>query len=169
MSKTLIRESEGRSSEVASATRAVVAEVGYSIDPLSTRTPRVLVVEDDVDMARSLQMRLSAHGYQTEVAADHIKAINGAVNFSPDVILMDIGLPLVDGHVIASRLRSLVLTSNIPIIYLTARTSMVDRLKAEDNFAYAYVTKPFRSEELIRLVDEVVEVETTLRSLAQGN
>lgn len=113
---------------------------------------RVLVVDDDADLLKALNLRLRAAGYEVITAQDGMTATQLAVKLQPDVIILDIGMPGGDGHVVGERLRSNLTTSAIPVIYLTARDSEKDRLKAQEMGALGYLVKPCKPQEIISMV-----------------
>ena len=117
---------------------------------------KILVVDDEVEIARAVAMRLRAAGYQVIVAHDGMMATQLAFSESPDLVIMDIGLPCGDGHIVTQRLLNNVETMSMPIIYLTARTAEVDRKRAEINHAAGYLTKPFKADELLTTVSDAL-------------
>jgi len=117
---------------------------------------RVLVVDDEPEIVRVVSMRLKARGYEVLTAMDGLQATNVAIKEHPDLIILDIGMPAGDGHLVAKRLRDSAKTCSIPIIFLTAKTSEEDFMKAFDEGVSKYVTKPFDAEQLMIVVDELV-------------
>jgi DNA-binding response OmpR family regulator len=117
---------------------------------------KVLVVDDEPEIVKTVSMRLKANDYEVITAGDGVSATNAALSENPDVIILDIGMPAGDGHVVAERLRDTA-KSLIPIIFLTAHTSERDYLKAFNEGVAKYITKPFRPEELIAAVDELID------------
>ncbi|MGA9315276.1 MAG: response regulator, partial [Solirubrobacteraceae bacterium] len=83
-----------------------------------TRAPRVLVVEDDEDIAQALQRSLRMEGYEVRAAADGNAALEHGRTFAPDLVILDLGLPELDGIEVAKRLRD---GADVPILILTAR------------------------------------------------
>jgi DNA-binding response OmpR family regulator len=107
----------------------------------------VLVVEDDPDIGQELRQALVGHGYATSLATTAADALGMAGDRPPDLILLDLGLPDLDGVVLCRQLRA-----NVPgavIVVLTARTEEVDVVVALDAGADDYLTKPFRLTELL--------------------
>ena len=94
--------------------------------------------------------------YQVEAFSTAETAIDAIKSNPPDLVLLDIGLPGGDGHTVADRLRKNVNSMSIPVVYLTARNSEVDKQRAADAGAAAYLTKPFKAEELIEIVTRLV-------------
>jgi DNA-binding response OmpR family regulator len=109
----------------------------------------VLVVEDEATMATVLRYNLEREGYRCLVAPDGARAIELAPRERPDLILLDLMLPGIDGIEVCRRIRS---RSNVPIIMLTARVDEVDRVVGLEVGADDYVTKPFSMRELLARV-----------------
>ena len=116
----------------------------------SARAPRsavrVLVVDDDPAIVRTLAINLRARDYQVQVAHDGRTALEILTEEPPDLMLLDLGLPDLDGVGVLRRLRSF---SDLPVIVLSARHSSDDKVEALDLGANDYVTKPFGVEELM--------------------
>lgn len=107
---------------------------------------KILVVEDDISVKNLIVTTLQAHGYQYLSAKDGQEAILEASSHNPDVILLDLGLPDMDGVEIIKKVRS---WSNMPIIVVGARSEDSDKIEALDAGADDYLTKPFSVEELL--------------------
>ena len=118
---------------------------------------RILVVDDEPDIVRALSLRLRAAKYDVMKATDGATATMLAVKWRPDLVILDIGMPAGDGHLVAKRLRENMATVSIPIIFLTARASEKDYDLAAEVGVDKYITKPFDSVELMAAVDELVE------------
>lgn len=110
---------------------------------------RILVVEDEPTLQETLKYNLEREGYQVNVIADGVKALESARNTHPDLIIMDIMLPGMDGIEITRILRH---ESSIPIIMLTAKDEEIDRVLGLEIGADDYLTKPFSMRELIARV-----------------
>lgn len=108
--------------------------------------PLILVVEDDIPVKNLIVTTLETQNYKYETAETGAKAIEAATIGRPDVILLDLGLPDIDGVEIIKRLRS---WSVVPIIVISARSDDKDKIKALDAGADDYLTKPFNVEELL--------------------
>ncbi len=126
---------------------------------------KILVVDDEQDIVHMLTMRLRAAGYQVLTAHDGKSAINMAEWTTPDLLLLDIGMPNGDGHAVAKHLLENKDTNRIPIVFLTARTSEKDRLSAYEAGICRYLTKPFKAEELLCTVSRALSC--TRRSLSR--
>ena len=107
---------------------------------------RVLVVEDDEDIADVLRRSLRNEGYDVRTSADGIDALDVAAGFIPDLVVLDLGLPRLDGVEVCRRLRA---DSDVPILMLTARTETEDRVGGLDSGADDYLMKPFERKELL--------------------
>jgi DNA-binding response OmpR family regulator len=110
------------------------------------RAPRVLVVEDDTDIADVLVRSLRLEGYDVRLSADGIAALDDAHAFLPDVVILDLGLPRMDGVEVAKQLRS---DDDVPILMLTARDALEARVTGLDAGADDYLVKPFERQELL--------------------
>jgi two-component system KDP operon response regulator KdpE len=107
---------------------------------------RILVVDDEPQIGRLLKTTLSARGYDIAVAVDGQAALEMAASWRPDVILLDLGLPVIDGLEVCRRVRE---WSQVPIIVLTVRDAEPDKVAALDLGADDYLTKPFGTDELL--------------------
>ncbi len=114
---------------------------------------RVLVVDDDPRLQRTLSIALRAHAHEVLTAADGRTALQVAAEDEPDVVILDLGLPDLDGTEVLSRLRQ---TSAVPVIVLSARHESEDKVEALDLGADDFVTKPFGVEELLARVRAAV-------------
>ncbi|HEY1521858.1 MAG TPA: response regulator transcription factor [Solirubrobacteraceae bacterium] len=110
------------------------------------RSPRVLVVEDDEAIAQVLQRSLRLEGYDVKIAGDGVTALDEAHAFLPDLIILDLGLPRLDGIEVARRLRQ---SDDVPILVLTARDAVEARVEGLDAGADDYLVKPFERQELL--------------------
>ncbi|GEL26337.1 DNA-binding response regulator [Pseudonocardia sulfidoxydans NBRC 16205] len=107
---------------------------------------RVLVVDDDPQILRALRINLTAHGYDVALADTGGAALRAAADATPDVVVLDLGLPDLDGTEVVEGLRG---WSTVPIVVLSARTDSGDKVRALDAGADDYVTKPFGMAELL--------------------
>ena len=110
------------------------------------RDPRVLVVEDDEEIAQVLQRSLRMEGYEVRLAFDGEAALDAASAFNPDLVILDLGLPKLDGMEVAKRLRA---ADDVPILMLTARDALEARVEGLDSGADDYLVKPFERQELL--------------------
>src|ERR687883_1214319 len=110
------------------------------------RPPRVLVVEDDDAIAHVLQRSLRLEGYEVKIAGDGVSALDLAHVFLPDLVILDLGLPRLDGIEVAKMLRQ---NDDVPILVLTARDAVESRVEGLDAGADDYLVKPFERQELL--------------------
>jgi DNA-binding response OmpR family regulator len=108
---------------------------------------RILIAEDEERISRFIEKGLRAAAYTPSVVADGITALDYATTGHFDLMLLDVGLPRLDGFTVLSLLRKS--GSNLPVIILTARTSVTDTVAGLDGGANDYLAKPFRFEELL--------------------
>ena len=110
----------------------------------------ILVVEDDASVKNLITTTLKAHDYRFLAAGNGETAILDASSHNPDIVLLDLGLPDMDGVEVIRRIRS---WSNMPIIVISARSEDTDKIDALDAGADDYLTKPFSVEELLAACD----------------
>ena len=114
---------------------------------------RALIVEDDRNIAELLRLYMEKDGFEVASAADGGKGVELAASFSPDVILLDIMLPVKDGWQVCREVRSF---SKAPIIMLTAKGETADKIAGLEMGADDYVTKPFEVRELLARIHAVM-------------
>lgn len=107
---------------------------------------RILVVDDEPQIVRALAIHLRARGYEVVTASDGTEALQEATARVPDLVILDLGLPDLDGVDVITGLRG---WSSVPILVLSGRTDSVDKVDAFDAGADDYVTKPFGMDELL--------------------
>ncbi len=112
-------------------------------------TARILVVEDDNDIWRSLQILLERSGYELRWAADGQDGLNQFKEYLPDLVVLDVGLPYLDGWAVLERIRH---QSDVPVLLLTARGLESDKVRGLLGGADDYLTKPFSNDELVARV-----------------
>ena len=113
---------------------------------MENKGPRVLIVDDEAPIRRMLKISLDGHDFEIDEAVTGKGAIQRAAIFKPDIVLLDLGLPDVDGKDVIKRIRD---WSTVPIIILTARDQEAEKIEALDAGADDYVTKPFSMGELL--------------------
>src|SRR5436309_8652449 len=111
---------------------------------------RILIVEDEAAMRRGLEDVLAAEGYRVLTAPDGEKGLERAIAEKPDLILLDIMMPKLDGYAVCEELRRL--GNSVPILMLTAKGQVEDRVTGLDVGADDYLVKPFSTEELLARV-----------------
>jgi two-component system KDP operon response regulator KdpE len=107
---------------------------------------KVLVADDDPQLVRALRITLSAHGYDVVAAPDGAAAITLAAREHPDIVMLDLGMPRLDGVQVIEALRG---WTSVPIIVVSGRTGSADKVEALDAGADDFVTKPFQIDELL--------------------
>lgn len=118
---------------------------------------RILVVEDETQLVDMLKMRLEANHYQVITAYDGREGYEKARKEKPDLIILDLMLPKMDGYKVCGLLKKDARYSNIPIIIFTARAQEEDRKLGEEVGAEAYITKPFEPEVLLGKIEELLK------------
>jgi two-component system, OmpR family, response regulator MprA len=111
-----------------------------------TTPPRVLIVEDDTEIAEVLNRSLRLEGYDTRAAGDGRAALDAARDYAPDLVILDLGLPKLDGIEVAKRLRA---GGDVPILVITARDGLEAKVEGLDAGADDYLVKPFERAELL--------------------
>ena len=114
---------------------------------------KVLIVEDDSNIAELVNLYLKKEGYETMVAEDGGKALDLYRAFRPDLVLLDIMLPVMDGWTVCSKIRE---TDSTPIIMLTAKGETIDKVAGLEMGADDYIVKPFEMKELLARVHAVL-------------
>ena len=116
---------------------------------------RVLIVDDDPDIQSLISYNLSQAGFQVSTAATGLAALNAIEEYLPDLIVLDIMLPDLEGLEVCRLVRERKKTQRIPIIMLTARTEEIDRVVGFEAGADDYVMKPFSPRELVLRVKSI--------------
>ena len=117
---------------------------------------RVLVIDDEAPIRLLCRVNLEAEGMEVLEAADGITGLEMTAREQPDVVLLDVMMPGLDGWSVAERLLADPATEAIPIVFLTARADLRDRARGIDLGGLDYITKPFNPVELASLVRDVV-------------
>ena len=114
----------------------------------------VLAIEDEPDLRRLLGIIFSHAGYEVAEAGDGEAGLAAFAERQPDVVVLDIGLPLLDGWQVLERIRA---TSDIPVMLLTARAMEAEKARAAEAGADDYVTKPFRRRDLVARIAALLD------------
>ena len=141
----------------------------YAKHPELQRNSNVLIVDDVPDNLSLLSNILEEMNIDVEIASSGQKALRMIENRKPDLILLDISMPEMDGFEVCNRLKADTKFSNIPIIFLTARTEIQDIIKGFKLGAVDYVTKPFNTSELISRVETHLELKKSRDIIAVQN
>lgn len=125
--------------------------------------PKILIIEDDLDVAEMLNAYFRVQGYEVFTVNWGEDGVRACQTIHPDIVILDIRLPDIDGYEVAKRLRGDRRTTDVPIIFLTEKRERVDRLQGLELGADDYITKPFDIQEL-RL-----RVRNSLKRISQGS
>src|SRR5438445_134310 len=123
---------------------------------VTAEATKVVVVEDDPASADVLRRRLQANGMHVDVAGDGVGGLRLVQEVRPDLVLLDVMLPDTDGYDVCLRIKSDPETADIPVIFLSARGEVVDKVRGLSCGAADYVTKPFQAAELLARIDAVL-------------
>jgi putative two-component system response regulator len=130
---------------------------------------RVLVVEDDQAIQSLLASLLERHGFEVVVAFDGDTGLRAVQEHDPDVVLLDVGLPRLDGHEVTRRLRADRRSRTTPVIMLTARSGLDDMVAGLDAGADDFVTKPFRATELLARVRSAMRMRRAILGMESAH
>lgn len=125
----------------------------------------ILVVEDDFDISNMLRIYFSGQGYAVEVASKGGDALTATRKQLPNLIVLDINLPDMDGYEVCKELRTTTRTSHIPIIFLTQKDERSDKIRGLELGADDYVTKPFDIEELKLRIQNAIQASTKQKQI----
>lgn len=117
---------------------------------------QVLVVEDDRNIAKSLEIRLRSMGYKPVLAFDAVMGIQSAVTHKPDLVIMDISMPGGTGLSVAETMQELSATQSTPVIFITASKKLSHREKAIELGAAGFFEKPYDTERLLDKVSQII-------------
>ena len=173
--KLPVRQAASRSETLAMGDMLVSAYVPVAASEqtadIRSRTneelPLVLIIEDHTDVRRYLQICLQ-ETYQVETAVDGEAGIQKAIELIPDLIVSDVMMPKKDGLEVCDTLKQDERTSHIPLILLTAKAAIADKLSGLSRGADAYLTKPFNREELLIRIDQLLQLRKRLQIRYQG-
>lgn len=128
------------------------------------RNKTVLVVDDEPDIRLILQARLEAAGYRVETASNGLEALNRIRTQPPDLVILDLMLPGMDGFAVCAMLKRDQRFSHIPIVILSARSQAQDKKTGTSLGADAYITKPFQPQELLSTIEQLIGQRTPAAS-----
>ena len=123
-----------------------------SADAAAVKPSRVVIAEDEANIAAALEFLLSRAGYNVQVVTDGEKALDFLRRERPDVMVLDVMLPHVDGFELLKRVRADARLSDLPVLILTAKGQQQDKKTAEAIGATAFMAKPFSNSELVECV-----------------
>ncbi|MEE8339802.1 MAG: Hpt domain-containing protein [Xanthomonadales bacterium] len=128
-----------------------------------TRQPLVMVVDDSITMRKVTSRVLENHSIEVMTAIDGLDAIEKLHERVPDLMLLDIEMPRMDGYELAQHIRSDARLRHVPIVMITSRSGQKHRRKARDAGANAYLTKPYQEADLVAQVGEMLDMELVMR------
>ena len=117
---------------------------------------KILIIDDDPTSLKLTQGRLQANGYEVDISSDAPEGLEKAIKFKPDLIILDVMMPIVNGYNFCRLVKSQEASRHIPIILLTSRSEAEDRKIGKEVGADAYITKPFDIEELLKTVRDLL-------------
>ncbi len=118
---------------------------------------KILVVEDEESLLKLESILLSSKGYEVHGAVDGQAALDAIDKVKPDLVLLDIMLPVIDGFEVCRRIKSNSATKHIPVVMLTAKKSREDMARGEQVGADWYITKPFKSAMVIETIQRFID------------
>lgn len=123
---------------------------------------KILIVEDEMDLLNLIDFNLTRKGYKTAAALDGLDALKKAEEYRPDLIVLDLMLPEMDGWKFCKSLRQK--KSDVPIVMLTAKAMPEDRIAGLEIGADDYITKPFNSAELVLRIERLLKKKSVIES-----
>jgi len=123
---------------------------------MTTNKPKVLLVDDQESVRKLLEAVLRVRSYEVCYAANGNEGIEVAIREQPDLILLDVMMPGMDGFKVCQTLKRNAATSHIPVVFLTARSDAADREMAEEAGGDGLLGKPFRSVELLETINKLL-------------
>ena len=118
---------------------------------------RVLIAEDEADLAWVEKFNLESEGHEVEIALEGRSALDALETFGPDVMILDVMLPQMDGWSVLTRMQELPEEQRPKVIIVSAAAGLANRGRAEDLGAQSFLAKPFEMDDLIRLVGEALD------------
>jgi DNA-binding response OmpR family regulator len=119
----------------------------------------ILLIEDDANLAELVKIRLEEHDYQIVIVPDGFEMLKILRKTKPDLIILDVMLPRIDGYKLCRLLKNYEPYKNIPIIIFTALTGKGSKAMAKDMGAETYIAKPFDSKKLISEIDRILKID----------
>lgn len=139
----------------------------FDINTISPKIANILVVDDNPQNLRLLIAILSMRGYKVRPAPSGALALQSAFSILPDLILLDIMMPEMDGYEVCQKLKENELTKDIPVIFISAIDATSDKVKAFELGAVDYITKPFHTEEILARVNTHISLRRTQKLLEE--
>ncbi len=135
---------------------------------------RIFIVDDESDLTDLLRYQLKREGFKVEAKNDPFAALNAARDFGPDLIVLDVMMPDLDGYQLLRMFRSDNLVGEVPVVMLTARAGVEDRIKGLESGADDYLGKPFDAKELVLRIRAILkrvkeQSKSSVRQIVLGN
>ena len=121
-----------------------------------TDAPKVLIVDDEPNIVMAVEFLLQREGYHTQKAYDGLQALEIAADFQPDIVILDVMMPELNGFEAGRRIRQMPALENTRIIFLTAKGTQKDKQTGYESGAEMYMIKPFENEDLVAAVNEMM-------------
>ncbi len=134
---------------------------------MASDSSNILVVDDTPDNLRLLSAMLSEQGYKVRKALNGKTALNTIYQVPPDLILLDINMPSINGYEVCKNLKADVKTKDIPVIFISALDDVLDKVKAFEVGGVDYITKPFQAEEVIARIENQLTIQRQKKQLQQ--
>lgn len=127
---------------------------------------KILIVEDEARIARFIELELQHEGYEVKTAGDGVNGLQAAQSWQPELLVLDLMLPGISGIEVCRRLRAQEATAELPILMLTAKDDVSDKVMGLDMGADDYMTKPFAIEELLARIRTILKRRSAMRQKA---
>ncbi|MEL6132108.1 MAG: response regulator [Bacteroidota bacterium] len=125
----------------------------------TTSTCRILIVDDEPHIVTAIDFLMQQCGFETAHANDGLEALHKVAQFRPDLIILDVSMPRMDGFELSKEIRTRLEYQNTKIIFLTAKGTQKDKMDGYGAGGDVYLTKPFDNRELVKTVTEMVQFE----------
>lgn len=122
----------------------------------SASSTKILIVDDEPNIVLAIEFLLQREGYQIAKAYDGLQALELAAEFQPDIVLLDVMMPGLNGFEVGQRIRQMPMLENTKIIFLTAKGTQRDKQTGYASGAEVYMIKPFDNDELVTTVNEMM-------------
>lgn len=130
---------------------------------------KILIIEDEAKIARFIELELQHEGYQVQTAGDGLSGLQAAQSWQPDLLVLDLMLPGISGIEVCRRLRAADAAASLPILMLTAKDDVSDKVMGLDMGADDYMTKPFAIEELLARIRMLLKRRVAVMAKEAGN
>jgi len=140
-----------------------------SINEFRENKAKIMIVDDRPENIRLLGVALNRQGYKVESVDNSIRAVSIARTIKPDLILLDIMMPVMDGYTVCEQLKKDPETAEIPVIFVSAVTNVMDKVKGFRAGAVDYITKPFQFDEVLARVEHQLKIQTLGKRLEESN